>query len=144
MNNQRGFTLIELMIIIAIIAILVAIALPAYQDYTVRAKVTEALSQATLATLAVSETATSKGGLGNVTAANSAYVFAPGTGTNSYVASISIESGTGKITVVTQNTGAPTQPAFTLMPQQASIDDQIQWSCVRTAGLAAHMPATCR
>ena len=54
---QKGFTLIELMIVVAIIGILAAVALPAYQDYTVRAKVTEGLSLASAAKLAVSENA---------------------------------------------------------------------------------------
>ena len=56
MKMQKGFTLIELMIVIAILGILIAIALPAYQDYTVRAKVTEGLNLAAAAKLAVSET----------------------------------------------------------------------------------------
>ena len=54
---QKGFTLIELMIVVAIIGILAAVALPAYQDYTVRAKVTEGLSLASSAKLAVAENA---------------------------------------------------------------------------------------
>ena len=54
---QKGFTLIELMIVVAIIGILAAVALPAYQDYTVRAKVTEGLSLAGAAKTAVSENA---------------------------------------------------------------------------------------
>src|SRR6201994_214991 len=55
MNKQQGFTLIELMIVVAIIGILAAIAIPAYQDYTVRSKVTEGLTLAGAAKIAVAE-----------------------------------------------------------------------------------------
>ena len=61
MKMQKGFTLIELMIVIAILGILIAIALPAYQDYTVRAKVSEGLNLAASAKLASSETRLSLG-----------------------------------------------------------------------------------
>ena len=60
MKKYQGFTLIELMIVIAILGILVAIALPAYQDYTVRARVSEAVAQTAPAKLAVAETASSQ------------------------------------------------------------------------------------
>jgi prepilin-type N-terminal cleavage/methylation domain-containing protein len=54
-RNQKGFTLIELMIVIAIVAILVALAVPAYQDYTIRAKVAECINGAAVAKLQISE-----------------------------------------------------------------------------------------
>ena len=138
---QKGFTLIELMIVIAIIAILAALALPAYQDYTIRAKVTEGVGLASAAKLAVAETAASLGGLAAVTAANSGYTFNGST----YVATIVITPVTGVVTVTTRATGAATQPVVSLTPTVgATIDDPLNWRCALVAGLAKHVPATCR
>src|SRR5262252_5656838 len=67
---QKGFTLIELMIVVAIIGILAAIAIPAYQDYTVRSKVTEGLNLASSAKVSVSEGFQSNGINGVVAASN--------------------------------------------------------------------------
>ncbi|MBU1359070.1 MAG: pilin [Gammaproteobacteria bacterium] len=94
-NVQKGFTLIELMIVVAIIGILAAVALPAYQDYTVRAKVTEGLSLAGSAKTAVAENA-----------ANAA-PFASGwtaPGATKNVASVAIAASTGAITITYAST----------------------------------------
>ncbi len=142
---QQGFTLIELMIVIAIIGILAAIALPAYQDYTIRSKVGEGVLLASAAKIAVAETASSLGGLANVTAANSGYTF-PAAGTD-YVSTIAITPITGVVTVTmggTLTTGATTEPVMTLTPTQAAQEDPITWVCATTSGEFKHVPANCR
>ena len=138
---QKGFTLIELMLVIAILGILAIIAFPAYQDYTIRAKVSEGLNLAAPAKLAVAETAASLGGLAKVKAANSGYTF-PANGTK-YVASIAVGNN-GVITVTTKDTGAKVQPVFTLTPAQADLEAPINWTCLATAGDQKHVPANCR
>lgn len=148
MKMQKGFTLIELMIVIAILGILVAIALPAYQDYTVRARVSEAVAQTAPAKLAVAETASSNpAGLGGVTTANSGFVFATPT---DYVSSITVANG-GVITTTaggTQGTGAAVEPVMTWTPTHANAADTtspINWACT-TAPAASfkYVPAECR
>src|SRR5690349_666657 len=105
---QKGFTLIELMIVVAIVGILAAIALPAYQDYTVRSKVSEGLSLVSGAKTAVSETYASTG---NWPGTNAAAGLAASTSiTGKYVASVDV-SGNGKITVIFQNVGTGFSPA---------------------------------
>lgn len=84
-NNYKGFTLIEFMIVVAIVAILAAVALPAYQDYTVRARISEGLTLAVPAQRAVIETFTSGGssaitaysGTGPATSGSYTYTFTP-------------------------------------------------------------------
>ncbi len=100
---QQGFTLIELMIVVAIIGILAAVALPAYQDYTVKAKMSEVILATSQCRTAVSETYQTAPAVLDMPGANNWGCEDTG-GLSKYVASIATDAN-GKVTVTTQGFG---------------------------------------
>jgi len=137
---QKGFTLIELMIVVAIIGILAAVALPAYQDYTTRAKVSEAVVMAAPAKLAVAETTSSLGSLALVTAANSGYIFP---GATKYVSNVTVTDTSGLVTVTSTVPNAAGDILFT-PAEVAAGTGQLRWTCSSTAIAAKYLPSECR
>jgi type IV pilus assembly protein PilA len=156
---QKGFTLIELMIVIAIIGILAAIAIPAYQDYTVRAQVTEGLNLAGDLKAAVAETFAQTGAW----PANNAAVGITAAKTGRYVTGVDIATGTINITYGNQANAtalAANQNVLSLRPTVSANQDVI-WTCgysatqgvdptggAASAGitdvLPKYLPASCR
>lgn len=133
---QQGFTLIELMIVVAIIGILAAVALPAYQDYTKRAKMSEVVLAASSARTCVTEIVQSQGAVGLNTCAPSSSAL------TTYVQSVAVNATTGVITVTSKGIDSAA-PTVTLTPSPAITGNTIVgWKC--SGSVPKLLPGSCR
>ena len=143
MKKQQGFTLIELMIVVAIIGILAAIALPAYQDYTNRAKASEVVLAASSVRTCVTEI--NQSGFANYSSCDNSV---SGGNLSQFVSSVSATDNTGRIEAVGAGDMAGFNIRLTPSPAVAAANDPIRgWVCeavVSGNGSENWAPANCR
>ena len=137
---QKGFTLIELMIVVAIIGILAAVALPAYQDYTTRAKVSEVILAASSAKTAVSEAAATLTQMPGSLSANIA------SQSSKYVTAVGYTQSTSAVGLVTVTARGDNNITGSLVWMTGTFDftsGQVGWVCGGNI-LAKYRPASCQ
>ncbi|HHJ40310.1 MAG: pilus assembly protein PilE [Methylothermaceae bacteria B42] len=141
-RTQQGFTLIELMIVVAIIGILAAIAIPAYQDYTIRAKVSEGIVAASAAKASVSEYYTSQGAM---PATGTAAGFV--TTSTAIIQSLGytqVSTTAGNVTVAFKAIGGDAAAGETIIFRGVGSSSGVTWTCTGGTLDDKYRPANCR
>ena len=143
-SMQKGFTLIELMIVVAIIGILAAVALPAYQDYTVRAKVSEVILAASSAKTAVAESAQVNSQMPLSTGASALVVDTQASKWVSQVVYSFTDASTGVITVTTSANDNKINGVTVTMTGVLQGNGQVVWTCRAGTIDVKYLPASCK
>ena len=139
-SMQQGFTLIELMIVVAIIGILAAVALPAYQDYTVRAKVSEVILAASSAKTSLSEYAQVNGQMPSDTSSVD-------TQSSAFVTSVTYartDASTGVVTVTASAKESKISGKTVTLTGKLSSTGQVSWVCAPGTMDVKYLPASCK
>jgi type IV pilus assembly protein PilA len=144
---QKGFTLIELMIVVAIIGILAAIAIPAYQDYTVRARVTEGINAAGAARVSVAEFWNANGEFPTTNA--EAGLDAPASYATREIQEVEVTSpdpSSARITVTFNAVGGTLEAGQTILfdAEPSAGGSTLEWVCTEGSVQAKYRPANCR
>ena len=137
----KGFTLIELMIILAVIAIILTLAIPTYSNYSIRNKMGEAISLSETTKVAVMSFCKQDRLVANLSKRMADFEFQ----TSRYVKKIVVSGSCNAptITMTTQATGAKPSPVLTFNGDFAENADHITWTCL-SSGLNIHLPESCR
>lgn len=142
MKDARGFTLIELMIAVAIISILVALGLPVYQDYIVRSQVAEGLTLAQGAKTGITEHYSARG---TFPANNNAAGLAPPASIKGrYVSSVEVGNNTGEITVSFGGSAGTTVSGQQMLLQATDTGGSLGWRCSSASIDPRYLPPSCR
>ena len=144
MNTQRGISAVTIIVLILALAVVAAIAIPAWRSHQVSSRIADALKVTDAAKVVVMESATVHGGLAHIKADELNY--SPAATASQYVGHIAIADD-GRISLTTRDTGATPDPVLLLSPSENASDNNsapISWSCSVVVGDPDLVPASCR